>query len=201
MVLLLCFQYVLQKMKVEFIKSVVGEDYNTKDELPQVVFFGRSNAGKSSAINSLVNRKSFVKTSKIPGKTTAANFFCVNNSLYFVDFPGYGYAKRSAKERNKMIKRIFWYIENNKPALVLLIMDIRVGATPLDQEMMRALTENNHKVIIVANKSDKLGKMAIKEKVLKIKEQLPSVIVLPYSAKTKEGREELWKKISDFANL
>ena len=95
--------------KAEFTKGVIGDDYSLKDNLPHVAFFGRSNAGKSSVINSLVGKKNLVKTSKIPGKTREANFFKINDSFYFVDFPGYGYAKRSISERNKMIKRIFWY--------------------------------------------------------------------------------------------
>ncbi|MFA7385930.1 MAG: ribosome biogenesis GTP-binding protein YihA/YsxC, partial [Candidatus Paceibacterota bacterium] len=117
--------------KAEFAKGVIGDDYGTKDNLPHIAFFGRSNAGKSSVINSLSGKKDLVKTSKLPGKTREANFFKINNSFYFVDFPGYGYAKRSISERNKMIKRIFWYLKfsKSKPNAVFLIIDAKVGIT------------------------------------------------------------------------
>jgi len=181
--------------KAEFIRGVVGDDYSTKDNFPQFVFFGRSNAGKSSVINSLVGRKNLVKTSKVPGETTEANFFLINNSFYFVDFPGYGYAKRSLKQRNKMIKRIFWYIESSqkRPETVFLISDIKVGLTDLDLEMLDILKKNNHKVVIIANKSDKLGKKAKEEKVKNLKENNPGIEVVAYSAKTKKGKEDVLK--------
>ena len=190
-------------MKAEFVKSVVGDDYSLKDNLPHVAFLGRSNAGKSSVINSLINRKNLVKTSSVPGKTTSANFFRINDLFYFVDFPGYGYAKLPAKERNKIIKRIFWYIEksNVKPKSVLLITDIRVGLTALDHEMIKVLQENNHHIIIVANKSDKLGNLAIEKQISIIKKEYPSIPVFPYSAKTKKGKEELFEKITELITI
>ncbi len=183
--------------KAEFVKGVVGDDYSLKDNLPHVSFFGRSNAGKSSVINSLVNKKNLVKTSKTPGKTREANFFRINNAFYFADFPGYGYAKRSIKERNKMIKRIFWYIKNSevKPRAVFLIIDAKVGLTALDYEMIEALRENNHKIIIVANKIDKLKKNDLEKQIESIKNDVPDIPVLAYSAKTKQGKENLLKKI------
>ena len=187
-------------LKAEFIKGVVGDDYSLKDDLPQIAFFGRSNVGKSSVINSLVGRKNLVKVSKVPGKTREANFFRINNSFCFVDFPGYGYAKRSIKERNKMIKRIFWYVEhsNVKPEAVFLIIDSKVGLTVLDRDMIKILVENKHQVIIVANKIDKLKKVAREKQLSSIKEEMPYITVLPYSAKTKEGKDELIEKIMSF---
>ena len=89
--------------KSEFIKGVIGDDYGMDGDLPHIAFLGRSNAGKSSVINSLVGKKDLVKTSKMPGKTREANFFRINDSFFLVDFPGYGYAKHSVSERNKMI--------------------------------------------------------------------------------------------------
>ncbi len=97
--------------KAVFVKGVVGDDYGTKGDLPHIAFFGRSNAGKSSLINSLTGEKNLVKVSKLPGKTREANFFRINDAFYLVDFPGYGYAKLSIAERNKIIKRIFRYIK------------------------------------------------------------------------------------------
>ncbi len=189
--------------KAEFIKGVIGDDYSMKDNLPHIAFFGRSNAGKSSVINSLVNKKNLVKVSKVPGKTLEANFFRINHSFYLIDFPGYGYAKRSISDRNRMIKRIFWYVENSniKPRAVFLIIDIRVGLTNLDREMIEILIKNNHRVVIVANKTDKLGKETIKKQLSSIKEEAQNMPVLGYSAKTNDGREELIKEIGMLLSL
>ncbi len=186
-------------LKAEFVKGVVGEDYSTKSGLPQVAFFGRSNAGKSSVINSLAGKKKLVHISKHPGETREANFYNINDAFYLVDFPGYGYSKFSIKMRNKMTKRIIWYVEESqvKPRAVFLISDIRVGLTDLDREMIDKLKEFDHTIYIVGNKIDKLGKMAREEKVKKIKAEEPDIPVLLYSAKTKEGREDFIKTIID----
>lgn len=183
--------------KAEFIRGIIGDDYSTKDNLPQVAFFGRSNAGKSSVINSLVDRKDLAKTSKLPGKTREANLFCINKAFYFLDFPGYGFAKCSIKERNKIIKRIFWYLErsNARPRAVFLIIDAKVGLTALDHEMIQVLKKNDHRIVIVANKIDKLGKAEAEKRLLSVREEAPEIAVLGYSAKTKEGREQLAEKI------
>jgi GTP-binding protein len=142
----------------EFIKGVIGDDYSMGDELPHVVFLGRSNVGKSSTINTLLGRNSLVRTSSTPGKTREANFFKVNDMFYLVDFPGYGYAKMSHKERDKLIKRILWYLQYSeiKPKLAVLIIDAKLGITELDEEMLEILHANKHPVLILANKIDKL---------------------------------------------
>ena len=186
--------------KAEFAKGVIGDDYGLKDNLPHVAFFGRSNAGKSSVINSLVGKKGLVKTSKIPGKTREANFFRINDSFYFVDFPGYGYAKRSIVDRNKIIKRIFWYVEfsNARPKAVFLIIDANVGLTTLDRDMIKILEENKHHIIIIANKIDKLAKSAVEKQLLSIQKEVQDIPVLGYSAKTNEGKDELIRKIASF---
>ncbi|MCP6717974.1 MAG: ribosome biogenesis GTP-binding protein YihA/YsxC [Patescibacteria group bacterium] len=187
-------------LKSEFVKGVIGGDYDMKDNLPHIAFFGRSNAGKSSVINSLVGKKNLVKTSKTPGKTREANFFCINDSFYFVDFPGYGYAKRSISERNKIIKRIFWYVEssNARPKAVFLIIDANVGLTVLDKDMIKILEENKHQIIIVANKIDKLSKSVAEKQLLLIQKEARDISVLGYSAKTNQGKDELTKKIASF---
>jgi len=186
--------------KAEFAKGVIGDDYGMEDNLPQIAFFGRSNVGKSSVINSLVGKKDLAKVSKIPGKTREANFFRINDSFYFVDFPGYGYAKRSMKERNKMIKRIFWYVEYSdiRPKAVFLIIDVKVGLTVLDRDMIKILEANKHQIVIIANKIDKLAKGAAEKQLSSIQKEAPYVPILPYSAKTKEGKDELTKKIASF---
>ncbi len=187
-------------LKAEFVRGVIGDNYGTKDNFPHIAFFGRSNVGKSSVINSLTGKKNLVKSSKVPGKTTEANFFRINDSFYLVDFPGYGYAKRSVSQRNKMIKRIFWYIESSlaRPKAVFLIIDIKVGLKDLDKEMIEALEMNGHKIVIVANKIDKLSKGAGEDQLSLVKGKTEGIDVLGYSAKTNKGREELMEKVSEF---
>ncbi len=191
---------IMKISKAEFAKGVIGDDYGLEDNLPHIAFFGRSNAGKSSVINSLVGKKDLVKTSKTPGKTREANFFRINDSFYFVDFPGYGYAKRSILERNKMIKRIFWYVEfsNVKPKAVFLIIDANVGLTALDRDMIKILEANKHQIVIIANKIDKLAKSAAGKQLSSIQKEARDIPVLGYSAKTNEGKDELTKKIASF---
>jgi len=181
----------------EFARGVTGNDYSTQDNLPQIAFLGRSNAGKSSVINSLTGRKNLVHSSKTPGKTIEANFFCINNLFYLLDFPGYGFAMRGVQERNKMVKRIFWYLEftNARPKVIFLIIDAKVGLTDLDLEMLEIIKQNNHKVVIVANKVDKLPQTKRKDK--SIVSQAKGLEVLEYSAKTHEGKENIFKIIED----
>ncbi len=182
----------------EFIKGIIGEDYTTKDDLPQIIFFGRSNSGKSSTINALVNRKNLAKSSKVPGKTREANFFKVNNKFYFIDFPGYGYVKGSIKSRDKIIKRILWYLENyqTKPKAIFLIIDIKVGLTSYDREIIDILNANNHNIFIVANKADKLNKKKIEEQIKIIKSEFDREVFI-FSAKTKKGKDEILKKMEE----
>ncbi|HXK32368.1 MAG TPA: ribosome biogenesis GTP-binding protein YihA/YsxC [Candidatus Paceibacterota bacterium] len=186
--------------KAEFAKGVIGDDYGMKDNLPHIAFFGRSNVGKSSVINSLVGKKDLVKASKTPGKTREANFFRINDSFYFVDFPGYGYAKCSISERNKMIKRIFWYVEfsDARPKAVFLIIDANVGLTALDRDMIKILKENKHQIVIVANKIDKLAKASSEKQFSLIIKEIRNIPVLGYSARTNEGKDELIEKIASF---
>jgi GTP-binding protein len=183
----------------EFARGIIGNDYSTQDNLPQIAFLGRSNAGKSSVINSLTSRKNLVHSSKTPGKTIEANFFCINNLFYLLDFPGYGFAMRSVENRNKMVKRIFWYLEfsNVRPKVIFLIIDSKVGLTKLDLEMLKIIKKNNHQVVIVANKVDKLPQTKRKDIILSIALDAKDLDVLEYSAKTNEGKENLFKIIEN----
>lgn len=190
-------------ISADFIKGIVGNDYSTKDNLPQVAFLGRSNAGKSSVINSLTGKKDLVRSSKVPGKTIEANFFRINNLFYLVDFPGYGFAKRSIAERNKMVKRIFWYLEFStvRPKVVFLVIDANVGLTKLDWDMIQIIRRNNHNLIIIANKIDKLPKTRRSKMVEVITEEAHGIPILEYSAKTNEGKENLFGKIEYFIKI
>jgi GTP-binding protein len=187
-------------LKAEFAKGVTGDDYGLEDNLPHIAFLGRSNAGKSSVINSLVGERDLVKVSKVPGKTRQANFFLINNSFYFVDFPGYGYAKLPILERNKIIKRIFWYLKfsETRPKVIFLVIDANVGLTVLDRSMIKALRDNKHRIIIIANKIDKLSEGAGKKQLSLIQKEVEDILVLGYSAKKNKGREELIEKIASF---
>jgi GTP-binding protein len=190
----------MEILNAEFARGVIGGDYNTKDNLPQIAFLGRSNSGKSSVINSLTGKKNLVRSSKVPGKTIEANFFKINDAFYLVDFPGYGFAKRSIDERNKMIKRIFWYLEfsNVRPKAIFLVIDANVGLTKLDWEMLKPIVENKHNITIIANKVDKLSKPERAQKISEIIKEADGIEVLEYSAKTNEGKEELFKRIEIF---
>jgi len=176
----------------EFKKGIVGTDVILTDGVPEVAFVGRSNVGKSSTINSLVNRKGLVKTSNKPGKTTEINFFSINNGkCYFVDLPGYGYAEASPKQKESIEKLILWYLMYSEAALhkVVLILDSKAGLTAFDQEMIRVLREHNHPYLIVANKADKLNQKESSAQLRAIKEAAHEATVISYSATTATPKE------------
>ena len=184
----------------EFIKGIRGTDKILYDGKPQIAFVGRSNVGKSSLINSLVNRNNLARSSSQPGKTIRLDFFLINNSLYFVDLPGYGYAKMSQEKHEDIRKMMLWYLQYSdvKNRKVVLIIDANIGVTEFDREMIKLLTEQSIEFIVAANKVDKL-KMGEKEKKLKsIQQDCGSAIVIPYSAKTHIGKAALLKELFHF---
>jgi GTP-binding protein len=142
----------------EFIKGLRGEDEILADGKSQVAFIGRSNVGKSSVINSLVNRRDLARSSSKPGKTVEINFFLINKDFYLVDLPGYGYAKTSLEERDNLRKLIYWYLlyANVDQKKIVLIIDAKVGPTDQDLEILRRLSEAEKNIVIIANKVDKL---------------------------------------------
>ncbi len=176
----------------EFSRGIKGTDAILADGVPEVAFVGRSNVGKSSLINSLVNRKDLVKTSNLPGKTTEINFFSINNKqCYFVDLPGYGYAKRSPKEKESIEKLILWYLMYSEApiAKAVLILDVKAGMTDFDREMVRVLREHDHPLVIVANKADKLNQKEMSAQLRAIKEAAHEAVVVQYSATTATHKE------------
>ncbi len=181
----------------EFVKGVIGDNYMQGDGRPQIAFLGRSNVGKSSVINSLVKRKQLVRSSSTPGKTREANFYLINNEFYFVDFPGYGYAKMSKKDRDKIVKRILWYVQYSpvRPAVAVLVVDAQVGLTEHDEEMVRILKNYDHNVIVVANKADKLKQQEVLKRFSELREKLSPINVFMYSAKTKKGRRVVVERL------
>lgn len=176
----------------EFKKGIIGTDVILTDGVPQIAFVGRSNVGKSSLVNSLVNRKDLVKVGKKPGKTTELNFFSLNNGkCYFVDLPGYGYAEASAKQKERIEKLILWYLmySDARPQRVVLILDAKAGLTAFDEEMIRVLREQGHPYLIVANKIDKLNQKETVAQLRAIREAAHEAKVAAYSATEATPRE------------
>lgn len=182
----------------EFVKGITGSDPILYDGKIHIVFIGRSNVGKSTLINSLTRLPSLSRTSSTPGKTIRMDFFLINNQFYFLDFPGYGYARRTPKEREKLAKMILWYLQYSQvlKRLVVLVIDAKVGVTAFDIDILRILQEQKIEHIIVANKIDNVP-MNMKEKQLSlICEAYGDSLVYPYSSKDTIGRKELLEKIS-----
>ena len=171
--------------------------------LPEVAFAGKSNVGKSSLINALVNRKSLARTSGQPGKTQTINFYNVNKELYIVDLPGYGYAKVSKEVAAKWGPMIENYLHTSQQLrMVFLFIDIRHKPTDNDVQMYRWILSNGFSPVIIATKADKLKRSQIKKQLDVLKNTLrviEGVPIIPFSAVTKQGREEIWSLIEEFA--
>lgn len=181
----------------EFVKGVIGDDYMQGDGMAQIAFLGRSNVGKSSVINMIAGRHKLARSSSTPGKTQEANFYRMNEEFYFVDFPGYGYAKLSQKERDKIAKRILWYLQYSpvRPRLVVVIIDVKVGITEHDKEMLRILKDYDHPVIVIGNKVDSLNQKETHHALLEIKKELGPIELFPCSAKTGRGKHQIIERI------
>ena len=175
------------------------------DRLPQIAFSGRSTVGKSSLINSLLNRKSLARVSGEPGKTITVNFYSIDRKLYFVDLPGYGYAKRSPEDKKRWSALTDGYFTNNPNIdavrLVCQLIDSRIGPTEDDWNMLEYLTESRMNFFVVGTKCDKLNRSERDKFASLMAEEMPEVPYVLYSAKTGEGRELLWKQILAAAEL
>lgn len=168
----------------------------------EVAFAGKSNVGKSSMINALLNRKSLARTSAQPGKTQTINFYNVNDAMYLVDLPGYGYAKTSASEKEKWGKMIENYLHTSKKLqAVFLLIDIRHDPSANDKMMYDWMVYQGFTPIIIATKLDKIKRSQIQKNVKAIREGLkvkPGTVIIPFSSETKQGRDELWEVIDSF---
>jgi GTP-binding protein len=188
---------IIKKAEIE-ITAVSPKQY-PQTGYPEVAFAGRSNVGKSSLINTLTNRKSLARTSATPGKTRAINFFNINDSLYLVDLPGYGYAKVSKEEKAKWGVMIEEYLNHRKELkLVILLVDIRHEPTTDDKLMFEWMKATGSKIVVVATKADKLTRNHANRSLQTIKKSLSLTsedILLPFSSETRQGKEELWKII------
>ena len=168
----------------------------------EFAFAGKSNVGKSSLINGLMNRKSLARTSQQPGKTQTINYYNVNDELYFVDLPGYGYAKVSQSEKEKWGKMIEKYLRTSKVLkTVFLLVDIRHDPSKNDQMMYEWILSQGFKPVIIATKLDKINRSQVQKQIKAIKNGLEVVegtVVIPYSAVTKQGRDEIYDLIDSF---
>lgn len=168
----------------------------------EVAFAGKSNVGKSSMINALLNRKSLARTSAQPGKTQTINFYNVNDAMYLVDLPGYGYAKTSSSEKEKWGKMIENYLHTSKKLqAVFLLIDIRHDPSANDKMMYDWMVYQGFTPIIIATKLDKIKRSQIQKNVKAIREGLkvkPGTVIIPFSSETKQGRDELWEVIDSF---
>ena len=164
--------------------------------LPEIAFAGKSNVGKSSLINALMNRKSYARISATPGKTQTINFYNINEELYLVDLPGYGYAKVSEKEKERWGKMIERYLHQSKQLkAVFLLIDIRHDPSGNDKMMYQWIVDQGYQPIIIATKLDKIKRSQIQKQLKAIRtglNVLPGTVMIPFSSETKQGRDDLW---------
>lgn len=169
--------------------------------LPEIAFAGKSNVGKSSLINALMNRKSYARISATPGKTQTINFYNINEELYLVDLPGYGYAKVSEQEKARWGQLIERYLHGSKQLrAVFLLVDIRHEPSANDKMMYKWIVEQGFNPIIIATKLDKIKRSQVAKQLKIVKEGLdlvPGTTIIPFSATTKQGRDEIWELVEE----
>ena len=183
---------------VEFLISAATSRDFPGSRLPEIAFAGKSNVGKSSVINRILNRKNFARVGDKPGKTIHVNYFAIDKKAYFVDLPGYGYAKVSQSEKDRWARLMESYFAANRISLGVLIVDARHAPTNNDITMARWFIESQCPFVVVANKLDKLKKSEIEPNLLTIREDLElpeDCTIIPFSAEKGIGKEELIKHI------
>lgn len=186
----------------EFKISAVSPKQYPDDGLPQVVLVGKSNVGKSSFINTMVNRKKLARTSSEPGKTRQINFYNMDNKFYFVDLPGYGYSKMSKQEQVKVGKFIEEYLNKSKNiALIIFLIDIRHSPTENDRLMYNYVINSNKPCIIIANKADKIAVTKVDAQVKALQNELNPLkdfTFFPYSSERRIYSDNIWTEIEAF---
>lgn len=183
------------------LETVCGVTSKLPDnQLPEVAFAGKSNVGKSSLINALMNRKSLARTSSQPGKTQTINYYNINNALYFVDLPGYGYARANEAVKAQWGKMVENYLHRSKQLrIVFLLIDIRHEPSENDRIMYDWICRNGYHPVIIATKLDKIKRSQVQKQLKLIRSSLetgPEVILIPFSAETKQGREEIYELLN-----
>ena len=184
--------------------SVMNKSQYPKNKLPQIVLAGKSNVGKSSFINSLLNRKSLARTSSAPGKTRQINFYNMDEKFYFVDLPGYGYSEMSKAEQKKVGDSIETYLRNSKNInLVVLLVDIRHNPTENDKMMMDYIKSTGHRYIVITSKADKIAKTKVQSYVDKTAEilEVDSDLIFAYSSETKFNRDLIWEVLEESLSI
>ncbi len=187
----------LDKVGVKLSQFPSGEERK-----PEFAFVGKSNVGKSSLINTMVNRKKLARTSQNPGKTRTINFYNVEDLLYFVDLPGYGYAKISRSESEKWGKMMEEYLLNREDLkAIILLIDIRHSLGSNDKKMLEWLQFYGHDIIIVGTKSDKLTRNNLNKNIFALRKELnltEDKIFIPFSSTNRSGKDELWEVIENY---
>lgn len=185
---------VIRSVELETVAGVTSA--LPKNQLPEVAFAGRSNVGKSSLINALMNRKSYARTSFQPGKTQTINYYRINDQIYCVDLPGYGFARVSREEKEAWGKMIEKYLVTSEQlAAVFLLLDIRHRPNANDKQMFDWIQYMGYQAIVIATKADKIKRSQIPGQLRQMKEELKAdedTIIIPFSALTKQGREDIW---------
>jgi GTP-binding protein len=188
--------------KSQFVKGIVKGNDSWDPSKPQVAFYGRSNAGKSSSLNALVNNKTFAKVSAAAGKTTEINLFNINDSFYLLDLPGYGYARGSKSQRQKLDDLITWFICDTQAdkRTHVVVVDAQVGLTELDVDTLEFLYRTQDPIILLLNKIDKLNQSEMSKALNNARSIVAGIVtIIMFSAKDKKGTEQVWKAIE--ANL
>ena len=186
---------VIKDVSLEIVCGVTSKIPDTK--MPEAAFAGKSNVGKSSLINDLMNRKSLARTSSQPGKTQTINYYNINSTLYLVDLPGYGYAKANEKVKAQWGRMIEDYLHRSKQLqMVFLLIDIRHAPSENDRIMYDWICRNGYHPVIIATKLDKIKRSQVQKQLKLILEALeaePETVIIPFSAETKQGREEIYE--------
>ena len=185
------------------ISATATKQYPTS-KLPEIVLVGKSNVGKSSFINTMVNRKSLARTSSEPGKTRLLNFYNIDDKFYFVDLPGYGYSKMSKQEQASVGKFTEDYlVKRQEIVLIIFLIDIRHKPTQNDLHMYNYVMKSNLPFIVLANKADKIAPSKVETYIEDLKKELgiSFSIILPFSSEKKIYKDEVWNKIEELTNL
>lgn len=180
--------------------SVMNKSQYPKNNLPEIVLAGKSNVGKSSFVNAMINRKSLARTSSAPGKTRQLNFYNMDNIFYFVDLPGYGYSQMSKAEQKKVGDSTETYLKNRKNInLIILLVDIRHKPSENDRMMMDFIKQTGHRYIVITSKADKIAKTKVQSYVDDIANELdvPEDLIFGFSSETKFNVDTIWDVIEE----
>ena len=184
--------------------SAVRQNQYPSNGLPEIVLVGKSNVGKSSFVNTMINRKKLARTSSEPGKTRQINFYNIDDTFYFVDLPGYGYSKMSKKEQEQVGKFIEEYLFNRKEiSLIIFLVDIRHNPTENDRLMYNYIISSGLPCLILTNKADKIAITKVEDASKALQKQLNpigDVPTLPFSSERKIYKDEVWKIIDEYIN-